>query len=61
MGIRYITNMVVNIDPLADDINKQSTTDNSFTHDVSSLVERHAYHINHLRLSTCRQLSNSRI
>lgn len=34
MGIRYITSMVVNIDPLADDINKQSTADNSFTHDV---------------------------
>lgn len=42
MGIRYIMSTVVNIDPLADDINKQST-DNSFTHDVSSLVERHAY------------------
>jgi len=27
--------MVVNIDPLADDISKQSTADNSFTHDVS--------------------------
>lgn len=54
MGIRYITNMVVNIDPLADDINKQSTTDNSFTHDVSSLVERHAYYTNHLKLNMCR-------
>lgn len=30
MGIRYITSIVVNIDPLADDISKQSTTDNSF-------------------------------
>lgn len=59
MGIRYITNMVVNIDPLADDINKQSTTDNSFTHDVSSLVERHAYYTNHLKLNMCRWLSNS--
>lgn len=42
MGIRYITCMVVNIDPLADDISKQSTADNSFTRDVPSLVERHA-------------------
>lgn len=54
MGIRYITNMVVNIDPLADDINKQSTTDNSFTHDVSSLVERHACYANHHKLNMCR-------